>query len=288
MKYLIVYAHPEPTSLNGHLRDRAVAGLIEAGHEVEVSDLYAMRWKAVADRDDFFGGQTVEGPIDFTKAARDAYPSGNQSADVTEEQRKLVWADAIVLQFPIWWYGMPAILKGWVDRVYAFGFAYGIGAHGGGSWGRRFGEGTLEGKRGMVAMTVGGRMAHYGPRGVNGPMDELLWPIQHGVLFYPGMTVVPPAIYYEVGRAEQASVDAIAQDYIDRLLTIPEVDPIPMRSQNGGDYNDVQVLRPEFGEGASGHALHQRDPAFISNTWLGIEGDYTPRHFPPTSRDGPQ
>lgn len=284
MKYLIVYVHPEPASLSGHLRDRAVEALTDAGHEVIVSDLYAMKWKAVADRDDFLGGEAVEGPLDYTRASRDAFAEGMQAPDVVEEQRKLLWADVVVLQFPLWWYGMPAILKGWVDRVYAYGFAYGIGPHGGAFWGKRFGEGTLEGRRGMVAMTVGGRMAHYGPRGVNGTMDDLLWPIQHGVLFYPGFTVVPPAVYYEVGRADAAAVETMVQDYVRRLLTVQEVEPIPLRPQNGGDYNDVQVLKAEHGD-AAGHALHQRDPVYVSNTWLGIEGDYTPRHIAPTSRN---
>jgi NAD(P)H dehydrogenase (quinone) len=285
MKYLIVFAHPEPNSLSGHLRDRAVEALSAAGHEVEVSDLYAMRWKAVADRDDFLGDQVVDGPLDYTRASRDAFAHGTQAADVVEEQRKLLWADVIVLQFPIWWYGMPAILKGWVDRVYAYGFAYGLGPHSGGAWGRRFGEGTLEGRRGLVAMTVGGRMAHYGPRGVNGTADDILWPIQHGVLFYPGITVMPPAVYYEVGRADADAVEAIAQDYISKLLGVQDAEPIPLRPQNGGDYNDVQVLKDEFGADIAGHALHQRTPAYVSNTWLGIEGDYAPRHIPPTSRD---
>ncbi len=285
MKYLIVYAHPEPSSLSGYLKSKAVEALVAAGHEVVVSDLYAMNWKAVADRSDFLGGEELDGPLDYSRRSREAFANGTQAADVEEEQRKLLWADAVVLQFPIWWYGMPAILKGWIDRVYAFGFAYGLGPHGGSQWGKRFGEGTLEGRRAMVAMTVGGRMAHYGPRGVNGAMDDILWPIQHGMLFYPGLTVVPPAIYYEVGRADADAVATMTKDYVDRLLGIAEAEPVPMRSQNGGDYDDVQVLKPGLGDGVAGHALHEREPAFISNTWLGVAGDYTPKHLAPTSRD---
>jgi len=183
---------------------------------------------------------------------------------------------------------MPAILKGWVDRVYANGFAYGVGAHGGGRWGDRFGEGNLVGRRAMIALTIGGRMAHYGPRGVNGTIDDLLWPVQHGVLFYPGMEVVPPTVFYEVDRSDGDAVEVMVQTYIERLLTISSVDPIPFRSQNGGDYNDVQVLKAPLGEGVTGHALHQREPAFISNTYLGTAGDYTPRHIAPTSRNESQ
>jgi hypothetical protein len=64
---------------------------------------------------------------------------------------------------------MPAILKGWVDRVYAYGFAYGVGEHSDKYWGDRFGEGTLVGKRAMLIVTNGGWEEHYAARGVNGP-----------------------------------------------------------------------------------------------------------------------
>ena len=138
----------------------------------------------------------------------------------------------------------------------------------------------------MVAMTVGGRMSHYGPRGVNGTIDDILWPIQHGVLFYPGFDVVPPSVFYEVSRAEQSAVDEMTAYYIERLLTMDSAEPIPFRAQNNGDYDDLQVLKPELAGDAHGHALHQRSPAYVSNTWLGISGDYTRRHIAPSSRDG--
>ncbi len=106
-----------------------------AAHEVIVSDLYAMGWKAVYDAKDFPECKD-SGPLNFDKASGEAYKTGTQAADIADEQRKLLWADVVILQFPMWWYGMPAILKGWVDRVFAYGFAYGVGVHGGGRWGR--------------------------------------------------------------------------------------------------------------------------------------------------------
>jgi len=99
---------------------------------------------------------------------------------------------------------MPAILKGWIDRVYARGFAYGVGTFDGFHYGLRSREGTFQGKRAMIMLTVGGDAVHYGPRGVNGSIDDLLWPIQQGVLFYSGMAVLPPLIFYEVKRADAA------------------------------------------------------------------------------------
>lgn len=285
MKYLIVFAHPEPTSLSAHLKNRAVEALRDAGHEVQVSDLYAMNWKAVADAADF-PARDATAPLNYAHASHDAFTSGTQSPDVAEEQRKLLWADVVVLQFPYWWYSMPAILKGWVDRVYAYGFAYGVGEHGGPHWGKRFGEGTMQGKRALIATTIGGRMSHYGPRGINGAIDDLLWPIQHGILYYPGFTVLPPAVFYEVNHASPEAVEQMVQSYVQQLLDAPTAAPIPFRPQNGGDYNDVQVLKPEHGTGLTGHALHQRAPAYVSNVFPGVPGDYTRRHFAPTSRDG--
>ena len=284
MKFFIVYAHPEPTSLNGHLKDEAVRTLQEQGHEVQVSDLYAMKWKAVADGDDF-PQRDASKPLRYSAESGKAFREGTQSPDVVEEQRKLLWADVVVFQFPLWWYGMPAILKGWVDRVYALGFAYGVGEQGGPRWGDRFGEGTLKGRRAMVMMTAGGRASHYGPRGVCGAVDDILWPIQHGTFYYPGMQVLPPAVFYEVGRSTDETVAAMVEVYTQRLLTAQTTEPIPFRSQNGGDYNDVQVLKPELASGVDGLAIHQRQPAFVSNTALGTAGRYTPQHFAPTSRD---
>ena len=244
MKYLIVYAHPEPKSLSGYLKDRAVATLEAEGHQVIVLRFVCHELEGSRRSGGFPESSRTE-TLYYSKASREAYAEGTQAKDIAEEQRKLQWADAVILQFPLWWYGMPAILKGWFDRVYAFGFAYGRGKHGGGHWGDRFGEGIMKGKRAMVAMMVGGRMTHYGPRGVNGSIDDLLWPIHHGVLFYPGFDVVPPVVFYEVGRVDAEAVESLAAHYIERLRSMSEAEPIPFIPQNGGSYNDVQVLKPQ-------------------------------------------
>jgi NAD(P)H dehydrogenase (quinone) len=77
----------------------------------------------------------------------------------------------------------------------------------------------------------------------------------------------------------------MAQSYCGRLVNIASANPIPFRLQNDGDYDDVQVLKPHLSPNATGHALHQHEPVFIANTFQGTPGDYTPRHFAPTSRD---
>jgi NAD(P)H dehydrogenase (quinone) len=144
----------------------------------------------------------------------------------------------------MWWFGMPAILKGWVDRVFAYGFAYGVGAHGGERWGDRYGEGTLSGRRAMLSVTIGGRAPHYGERGVNGRLDDLLWPIQHGMLFYPGMRVLPPFVVYQSDRLTDAEWPAVAEAYRQRIAQLFSDEPIPYRTQNGGHYDGQQILKP--------------------------------------------
>ncbi|WP_280353899.1 NAD(P)H-dependent oxidoreductase [Nocardia otitidiscaviarum] len=257
MNTLIVHAHPEPRSLNGALADVAVSTLTEAGHDVRVSDLYAMNWKPLVDAADF--GPAASEPLRVVADSGRAYDTGNLTPDVTAEQDKLRWADTVILQFPLWWYSMPAILKGWVDRVFSYGFGYGVGEHNETRWGDRYGEGTLAGKRAMLSVTIGGRETHYSDRGVNGPIDDLLFPIQHGILYYAGMRVVPPFVLYGADRCTEEDFAVAAKQYRQRLLTLADTTPIPYRPQNGGDY-ELPSLRLHAGRevpGRSGFGLHQ-------------------------------
>ena len=255
MKVLIVHAHPEPRSLNGALKDLAVETLTSLGHEVKVSDLYGMRWKAVADGDDFPDRADTD-RLRYAGESRRAFLSGAQSPDVAAEQAKLLWADAVIFQFPLWWFSAPAILKGWVERVYAYGFAYGVGQHEGERWGDRYGEGNLLGRRAMLSITVGGREPHYSDRGVNGALDDVLWPLQHGTLFYPGMAVLEPFVVYQADRLDEARWVETAEAYRGRLRDLFEEEPIPFRRQNGGHYDGRQVLKDGLGEGANGTRIH--------------------------------
>ncbi|RYZ64121.1 MAG: flavodoxin family protein, partial [Proteobacteria bacterium] len=133
-------------------------------------------------------------------------------------------------------------------------------------WGDRFGEGVLKGRRAMIVTTAGGRAAHYEPRGINGFIDDLLWPIQHGIFFYPGMDVLPPFVSYEIGgRTSEADVEIIKQRYRERLLNLRATPVISYRSQNGGDYDETQRLKHERESNEStGLAIHQAQPVVAS------------------------
>ncbi|RUW57968.1 NAD(P)H-dependent oxidoreductase [Mesorhizobium sp. M7A.F.Ca.US.008.03.1.1] len=248
MKILLVFAHPESRSLNGALRDVAIGELEAQGHEVRVTDLYAQGWESSVDRADF-PVLAPDARLMPAAASKKSFEANALTEDVKAEIAKLLWADALILQFPLWWFAMPAILKGWVDRVFAYGFAYGVGEHSDKRWGDRYGEGTLMGKRAMLIVTAGGWEEHYAPRGVNGPIDDLLFPINHGILCYPGYDVLPPFVVYSVDRFGEADFEPTAERLRERMRTLATTQPIPYRRQNGGDYLIPSMnLRPDLGD----------------------------------------
>lgn len=256
MNVFLLHAHPEPRSLNGALKTFMIERLQRAGHTVEVSDLYAMGWKAQLDAADF-PERAAEARFDPVMDSHRAFERGTQSADITEEQRKLRWADVVIVQFPLWWFSMPAILKGWVERVYAHGFAYGVGEHSDRRWGDRYGEGVMAGKRAMLVVTTGGWESHYGPRGINGPMDDLLFPIQHGILHYPGFDVLPSFVVHRTGKVDAAAFSRLTEALGKRLDTLATTAPIAYRQQNGGDYDiPAMTLRADLAPGDEGFRVH--------------------------------
>lgn len=112
MKAFIVYCHPSDDSFTRNVRDTFVKGLVDAGHEYEISDLYKMNFKTDMSEKEYL---------------RDAnYRTEPELAnDVLAEQRKINSADAIVFIYPVFWTEAPAKLVGWFDRVWSHGFAYG-------------------------------------------------------------------------------------------------------------------------------------------------------------------
>lgn len=249
---LIVHAHPEPTSVTRQLAEIASAALQTQGHTVMQSDLYGMGWKAVFDGQDF-PRRARQDRLSFIEESGHAFANGCQTSDVEEEQRKILVADAVILLFPLWWYSMPAIMKGWVDRVWAFGLAYGY--QGAGNT-YRYGEGGFAGKRALLGVSVGGPAEDYSPRGINGPVEQLLFPITHGTLFFPGMQVLPTFAVYGTGRMDAQAMATAATAWRSRVDGLFEDTPIPFRSQNGGDYPDHHVLAEHIAPQQSGLMAH--------------------------------
>lgn len=260
MKYLLVYAHPEPSSLNGSIKDFILQELQHQGHQVLVSDLYAMNWQATLQATDCLG-KDVEEPFDIARDTLKAFQNATQSPDIQAEQEKLMWADAVLFQFPLWWFSMPAILKGWFDRVYTNGFAYGVGEHNDSHWGDRYGEGVFAGKRAMLLVSAGGWEEHYSERGVNGAMSDLLFPITHGTLFYAGFEVLPSFIIYKTHKVNAERFTKIKAELAERLQNIFIDQAIPYRPQNAGDYEiPGLILKKDKAADQTGLAIHQLNP----------------------------
>jgi NAD(P)H dehydrogenase (quinone) len=194
MNVLIVFATFDPNSFNTALKEEAVRTLRGAGHQVAVSDLYELKFRAVGDASDY------------------AHP-GNYAPDVLAEMKKFEAADLVIFNFPLWWYSVPAILKGWVDRVFASGFAYGGGKG-------VFENGAFKGKKAMLTFTTGSPKDAYGEGKPNGKLEDMLFHIHHGILRYVGMEVLEPFIAFSPGRVSEEERKGYLSAYAQRLKAI--------------------------------------------------------------------
>jgi NAD(P)H dehydrogenase (quinone) len=217
MHALIVLAHPEPRSFNAAMADAAARSLRAAGHTVATSDLYRMGFEPVSSRRNFTG---VKDPAFLKLQVEEMHASdvGGFAADGVAEIAKVEAAELMIWQFPLWWFGLPAILKGWVDRVFAMGRTYGNG--------HVYETGRFRGKRALLSVTTGGPQAAYQPGGFNGDLDAILKPIQRGMLNFTGFSVLPPQVNYGASRADDAARAAWLSAWASRLSTIEREVPI--------------------------------------------------------------
>ena len=209
MQVLIVHAHPEPTSFNAALTRAAVDALQSAGHAVTVSDLYADGFNAMAGRHDF---TTTADPSRFHYQSEQAHAAaqGGFTDEIRREQERVRRADLLILQFPLWWGAPPAILKGWFERVLAYGFAYVDG--------RRFDSGLFQGRRALLSVTTGGTPARFAADGVYGEIERVLWPVRRLTLEYMGYEVEEPFVAYGVPRIGDAEREAYLAAWRRRVL----------------------------------------------------------------------
>ena len=119
---------------------------------------------------------------------------------------------------PFWWFGVPAILKGWVDWVFAMGRAYGGG--------RVYDTGLFRGKRALLSLTTGGPEGAYAPGGFNGDIQAILRPIHRGMLEFTGFEVLAPQIHYGPVRVDPAQREAWLPAWVQRLQSIETEVPI--------------------------------------------------------------
>lgn len=189
----IVHAHPEKTSYNNALTEAAFKHLANAGHIVTKSDLYLEQFDPV-ERGAHYKNRADRGV--FAALSEQRHASGNDTLpiDVHREIESLRSADLLVLQFPLWWHGPPAILKGWMDRVFVNGGLY--------SSRMRYETGYFSGKRALVSVTTGAPKKAFGPGCRGGDFEVMLWPV-HYSLHYMGFSVLPPAFLRNSGARLQ-------------------------------------------------------------------------------------
>jgi NAD(P)H dehydrogenase (quinone) len=249
---LWLYAHPRRGSLNDVLFHEGTKAL-GARYAVATSDLHAQGFDPVlSDRD---LGDLAGTPGNLAELAGEAYARGQLAVDVTDEQAKLATAELLVIQFPLWWYGMPAILKGWIDRVLTSGFAYGdIDPESGVP--RRYGDGGLVGRRALIIVTAGEDERSIGPRGISGDLDALLFPLTHGVLWYVGIDVLDLHVIHDADSLDAAAVDREVTRLQHRLRTLDEEPVQQFRRLRDGDYQGTRALREELLPGRTDLGIH--------------------------------
>ncbi|MES9537849.1 NAD(P)H-dependent oxidoreductase [Actinomadura sp. NPDC000600] len=209
---LIVHAHPEPASFTSAQMATAAQALRDAGYRVDVLDLYADAWAPTLVRDEFAG---VEGHFKPQAEQMRAVRDGTLDAAVQAHLDRLLAADLLVLSFPMWWFSLPAILKGWVDRVFVMGAVFG-GDHG------LFEDAALVGKRAMLLFTTGGSRESFRPGGAFGPMDDFLFHIHRGMLEFVGYQVLDPVVTYgaaHMNDQERAAALDVVRESVKRVAT---------------------------------------------------------------------
>lgn len=214
MNILIVHAHPENLSFTTALKHKAQETFENAGHTVELSDLYAMNFNPVASQADF---ESLNQPdyLNYALEQRHALKHQKFAPDIQNEIEKVQRADLLLLSFPLYWTSVPAILKGWIDRVFVSGLFYG---------GKRFyNHGGMRGKKAMLCLTLGGRSHMFGENTIHGPIEHYLSPIQRGTLAYAGFEVLPPFIAYHVPYISHEDRQKLLTDFEHYITHIDEL-----------------------------------------------------------------
>ncbi len=187
MHHLVLFAHPNNASFSHAILDTVVDGLTAAGHTVDVRDLYALNFQPVLQGSDLAG-----------------FRSGNIPDDIRIEQEHVSRADSIIVIHPLWWTGLPAILKGWFDRVFSFGFAYSFNETGL--------VRLLAGKRAVIFTTHGLPHEAYESTGM---YHALTMTSDTGIFDFCGIEVVRHTFFSSVPSVD----DATRKQYLEDVRT---------------------------------------------------------------------
>jgi NAD(P)H dehydrogenase (quinone) len=217
MNVLIVYAHHEPTSFTSAMKNLAIEVFSAQKHTVAVSDLYGQGFNPTAQKWDFVTttGEHFNYMLEQRHAARLDLAF---SPDITSEIQKIKAAELIVFVTPIWWFSVPAILKGWFDRVLAMGVAW--------DGGKIYENGLLRGKQAIVIGCGGGPEAYYKTDGKHkASADQILHPINHGTLAFCGLNVHQSFMALNVLGLDEKGREKVLKDLqfrLENLTTSPQ------------------------------------------------------------------
>ncbi|PIE82952.1 MAG: NAD(P)H dehydrogenase [Candidatus Contendobacter odensis] len=181
MNVLIIYTHPNPNSFNQAILDTASTTLREGGHTIRIHDLYQMQFHCVLDGEDLMRNR-----------------QGDIHTDIRREQGAVRWAQGLIFIYPIWWFGAPAILKGWIDRVFTRKFAFDFNASGM--------QGLLHHEKALIINTLGGDEASYREKRWH---ELLVRPMAEGILHACGVRNISHQAFYQVPTVSHAERQAM-------------------------------------------------------------------------------
>ena len=185
MQAHIVLAHPEPLSLHAHLAGLARRTLEAKGWQVTSADLHAMGFDPLEGLR-HHASRSAPGRFDAQAEQRHAPREGTIPTVVAAEIERLDSADLLILRYPMWWRLPPAVLKGWIDRVFVYGAVHASHASG-----KRFEAGHLVDKRAMLSVTVGTSAGTCAHDGRSGDLDLLLWPVSFSLAYVDHEVLAP-------------------------------------------------------------------------------------------------
>ena len=160
---------------------------------------------------------------DYFKPQREeqhASEVGGFAPDIAAEIETLEWCDVLIMQFPLWWFGLQG-------RVY--------------DCGRWYDRGAFQGKRAMLSLTTGGPESIYLPDGLNGDINAILYPINHGIMRFTGFEVLPPFIAWSAAHVDDDGRQTYLKTYEDRLKNLATTSPIAYPSLDAYDPETYQL-----------------------------------------------
>lgn len=240
MHTLILLAHPEKNSLNAQLARSAQERLEWNGNSVELVDLYREAFDPL-EAEHHYARRLNGAFFSVLSEQRHASDLGTLPPEVIRAIDQLDRADLVIFQFPLWWWSMPAILKGWIDRVFVWGSVYN-------SRMRYCDKGRFRGKRAFLSVTTGASAPAFWPDGQCANLDLILWPI-HFSLSYVGFEVLPPHRSFGV-ISDSSQVDPPLGDVSPRLdalkAHIDKLDSLePIGFNASTDWDNQGRLRPD-------------------------------------------